>query len=658
MLTSEAAGLAIKIAKGLIKTASRIDVMLAEKEAVQGPLALPLAQVNLPPTQPRMLRALRALLKDTEDKDPDPLAGDRDEIRDTVENHPQQRVRLFEFMQRYLPEQALGRQLDLNSEFLTALRDARPDLAADPDLLITAFYVSSGSDYRSKDYNWRIALTIVDILAEFGAENMSLFTRNEELQAVAGAVLQRFATADVQNADSTQVLLRAALSATLNGALDARSGYGTRNPWIGSILDALLVSRETLPAEQQDNFIAGLLQGNGYPLLVATVLDMGAGKLDSDDADAFKLVAADVLGEVAGIISQKPGFENFFNDHWGNILRAGLTSVQHHGPALMNSDSRLLSEVLVAIASNLSTRSNNKQLPESLVLGITNAAIASVATDPALIDAAADKPWLSTLISSIATTMTNKGIRSSFSKQGLEQLLKDTLGTFANHPELIIENPGLARDLTQGILKSVNGSGSLAAEKLASAAIEGALPVITSHPALIDFKYPQFLATFAGKTAILVKDGQLSRIQASDILRGLGASLTENPTLFLSSEKRLAEWVLHAVVQLMDNEQGKLLAGTTLVSVVDQVMYAQARSGRAALKNHPATSLKDQLADVLDAGLIRAEAEIGNRMSLSALPTVLGQLVIAWNQGEIATADPDNDNFRRLFSKLADQAAA
>lgn len=155
MLTTEAVVLVIKIAKGLIKTTSRIDVVLAEKEAVQGLLALPATEVCLPPAQPRMLRALRERLNDTAGHDPDPLAGDRDEIRDTVENHPQQRVRLFEFMQRYLPEQALG----LNSMFLTALRDARPDLAADPDLLITAFYISSGTDYRNKDCSLPTMLT-------------------------------------------------------------------------------------------------------------------------------------------------------------------------------------------------------------------------------------------------------------------------------------------------------------------------------------------------------------------------------------------------------------------------------------------------------------------------------------------------------------------
>ncbi len=351
MLSTEAAGLAIKIAKGLIKVTSRIDVILAEKEAVKGPLALPIAEVGLSPTQPRMRRALRRLLSDTDGTDPDPLGTDRDEILDTVGNHPEKRTLLFEFMQRYLPEQALGRQLDLNSDFLTALREARPDLASDPDLRITAFYISSGEDHRNKDYSWRIALTVVDVLAEFGSENMSLFTRNEEIQSVAGSVLQRFAKTDVQETDSTQDLLRVALSAILSGALDARAGYGARNhTWIDSVLDALLVSRETLPAEQQENYVAGLLRGNGYPLLVATVLDMGAGELDDDNAGSFKNVAVDVLGEVAGIIRQKPGFERFFNDHWGDILRAGLVSVQHRGPALfLDTEKRLAGWVVEAV---------------------------------------------------------------------------------------------------------------------------------------------------------------------------------------------------------------------------------------------------------------------------------------------------------------------
>jgi len=59
MLSTDAAGLAVKVAKGWINITSHIDVMLAEKETVQGLLTTPVAEVNLPPAQPRMRRALR-----------------------------------------------------------------------------------------------------------------------------------------------------------------------------------------------------------------------------------------------------------------------------------------------------------------------------------------------------------------------------------------------------------------------------------------------------------------------------------------------------------------------------------------------------------------------------------------------------------------------
>lgn len=58
MLSTDAAGLAVKVAKGWIKITSHIDVMLVEKETVQSLLTTPVAEVSLPPAQPSMRRAL------------------------------------------------------------------------------------------------------------------------------------------------------------------------------------------------------------------------------------------------------------------------------------------------------------------------------------------------------------------------------------------------------------------------------------------------------------------------------------------------------------------------------------------------------------------------------------------------------------------------
>jgi hypothetical protein len=91
---------------------------------------------------------------------------------------------------------------------------------------------------------------------------------------------------------------------------------------------------------------------------------------------------------------------------------------------------------------------------------------------------------------------------------------------------------------------------------------------------------------------------------------------------------------------------------------VGAVLTAMSRSGRAALKNHPQAVLLDQLTSLVQAGLVRAEKELGNRLERSAVPRLLGELVLAWARGEIATIDPDNDNFRRLFGEIAERTAA
>jgi hypothetical protein len=100
------------------------------------------------------------------------------------------------------------------------------------------------------------------------------------------------------------------------------------------------------------------------------------------------------------------------------------------------------------------------------------------------------------------------------------------------------------------------------------------------------------------------------------------------------------------------------LAGTRLAEVTSGVVDALAKSGKAALKNHEPAVLALQLEEVLMAALKRAEKEIGNRISLSNLPDLFHKLVLAWAKGKIATIDPENDNFRRLFAELSELAAA
>ena len=488
-------------------------------------------------------------------------------------------------------------------------------------------------------------------MSEFGGENMDLFTRDEQIQSIAGAILKRFGEADLQTTDTSRDLLRAALSATLNGVLDARDSFDIGDQWVEALVGAMADARETVPVAERDNFLLGLLQGKGYPLLVSTVLETAADRFNDDDTEDFKDVTADFLEEVAGIIKRKPNFDNFFDDHWGDLLRGGLKSVEQHGPALLKGESPLLSKVLVAVAGDLAERPDSKFLSSDAIYGIVDATVGAVAANPDLVEDAIDEEWLTALVSSVTSTVTETGIRSTFTKNGLETLVKDTLGTFARRPELIIDKPDLARELLRGVLTSLSSVDTFAA-------VGGSLSALSDHPELIRFKYAELVASFAGKVGNLVKDRHLTRVQGVDVLQTITKSVAENPKLFLNLEERLADWTVTAVLNASRNSDGHLLAEATLTNVLQEVVNALAKSGKAALENHPAGTLAEQLEEVLQAGLARAEEELGNRIGVTSLPPVLGELVVAWAKGEIANIDPDNDQFQHLFRELAERAAA
>lgn len=653
MLSAEAAGLVIRGAKGLIKLTRRVDLILAEKAAAEGPLGISPPILARPPTRNQAQAALKRFLREAHD--PPLPAAVRAEIESVVEGEIEA-LRLA--MHRWLPEQAMGKTLDLDATFVAALRVRHPDVADDPDLLTAAFFVSAEVDVREANYTWRIALTVADVVLDFGAENAALFTRDEGLQELVGSVLKRFGDADLHAAPSSRALLRAALGATLNAALDVRGSYTPDNRWISGVLDALVRAREAVPEAERDDFLVGLVEGRGYPGLVAASLQVAAGRLDDGDAESFRDVAADVLVKVAEIAQVQTSFRRFFENHWGDILRAGLTSVEAHGPGLFAGEDPLLSKVLIAVSGELARNTKSKALSPDALDGVVRAALAAVAANPDLVDDLVEDAWLQELIGSVTSTVADAGLKASFSKAGLEGLVRSTLQRFAEQPELIAAHPGLARELLRGVLASVSGAVGLGGEELASAAVSGALRAVSDHPGLIDLKYPQLVSGLAGQVAALVEARGLTRVQGTEIIAVVTVAVAENPALFLELERKLAEGVIQGIVEVAADNQAGLIGGAALVHTVREVLTSLGRSGQAALKNHPQAELVAQLTALVSAGLVRAEKELGNRLHRPAVPAVIGSLVIAWARGEIATIDPDNDNFRRLFSELAGKAAA
>ena len=652
MLTTEAAGLVLKIAKGLVKLTHRVDRVLAEKEAATEPMSLPVPVLNLAPFPEEMEEALGALLAEPHPAGQDPIAEDREEMLALLKpGADPTSEEMYPFVRKYLPEMEIRESVDLSSDFMRTLRKARPDWAADPEIRVAAMYVHAGRVDRNQSYTWRLALTVVDVVAEFGAENTALFVRDPNLQGIVGAVLNRFGEADLQTADAPDAVLRAVLGATLNGVIDTREHLEFDNDWVEALVNALAAARTR--AADPDNFLVGLVQGKGYPLLVGSVMATAGGQLGAGDAEAFERTAASFLGSVAGIVEAQPTFDGFFKDHWGDLLRAGLHSVERHGPALLADEEPLLERIVTAVAGALARRPESKLLTRETLVGIVETVAGTVAAHPDRIEVILGEDWLGALIHSVAGPMSDEGALGTFTRKGLETMAVNVLHTFGEQPELIVRDPGLARHLLGGVLRSIGEAGAFGVEPLANAAVEGALETVSGHPELLRFDYGEVVADLAGRIAFLVRDKKVTNLQGQEIARAVTASLAENPKLLMDLEKRLAGVVVEAVVEVAGED-----AGGWTADAVAGVLRAVAVSGRAALEDRSVGAFREELKALLRAGLVRAEAELGVCMGLQALPDVLEGLVKAWARGGIERVDPRDEAFIACFATLAETLQA
>ena len=185
-----------------------------------------------------------------------------------------------------------------------------------------------------------------------------------------------------------------------------------------------------------------------------------------------------------------------------------------------------------------------------------------------------------------------------------------------------------------------------------------ALDAISDNPVLLDKPYVSVLAGFAGKISQLVADKSITGIQAADIISAGTEAIMSNPALFIELEKKLAEGVVDAVVKAAEKDPSHLLYGTILVASIDQLLDLAARQGRLLIGDGTLQEMTDRLTDIITAGLTRAEAELGRTLNLPALPIVISKLVATAVKGELATINPEDSEFQKLFADLAESAAA
>lgn len=655
MIPIAAVDAALSVAKGLVKLGKRLDVLLAEKEAVSsGQSVLPMPAVAKVPATPSMQKALGEFIRDPELlANPDLPANFKKQAEDAINDPDATQQSVMRLFRLAYPERAVVISVNPDEAFVRNLRSAWPTLDLDdPDTLTALFHVAAGRDPKRFSYGLRVGLLVADVLAEVAGENAGWLVRDENTSKIISTVLERFAKPDLEAFTEWSPLLRHALGATLDGLVDARASVAADSEWLAAVLDALAEARAD--ANGGDGYLIGLLKGQGYSLLLSKGIARAAEVLAEDQASAFKQIAADVLKEAAPLVKESRSFRDFFTERWGDLLNAGLASLERHGPRLLTGSDELLERTLLAVVGYLKDVDRKSLFTSESLFGIVDAAISAVAAKPELLASKIDgEPWLKLLLQSVIESVKATGVRRAFSEEGLSSIIQGATAAFAEHPELIFARPGLLQEIVGNVLVAVKDLGSLDARNLATAAVQGGLRAIADRPGLLTTRYAELLADFAGELASWVKRRSITGVDASAIASAAAEAMLRNPMLFDGLEDNLVTVVLGAVLQAAGNNPARLLVGSTLVGAVREVLASVAAHARDVVTDEIPAEFAGALTRVLSDGLARAEKELGRNLDLPALPAILNQLVTTWLRGGGVPLDPASAAFDRLFTPAA-----
>jgi hypothetical protein len=596
-------------------------------------------------------------LDSTTGQQPDPLYPDRTSITELVAKSEDLDA-IDAAFERVFPGQAIAPVIDPDAVFLQALGARLPTLdLSNPDTRLACFYCAAGRDERQLGYPARAAFLVADVLAEFAAENASLIVRDENARVIVQSVVERFAKPQLEDFTAWSPLLRHALGATVEGLLSNRAALAKAGPWVDAVLSALAIARDE--TDDGENFVTGLVRGKGYRTLLAGGLLVAGERLSVDGATPYKLIAADVLRAAAPLVKQgSASFSGFFQDNWGELMRAGLTAVERYGPGLLAGEKPILREATLALVVELGRTPTASLFSGETLYGIANAVIGTVATQPKLLDSSIREAWVKDLVGALARTASDPGLQRSLTREGLRDAFRSAAVVLGNHPELLADQPAARVAMIGALLQTVSAAGTLDAKTLATRSVAAVLTRIGAQPQLLDSRYAEILSGFAGEIAKLVSAGTLTGAQATDLIDAAARAVLGNPALFAKFEGNAAKAIVTGVLNASKSSQIELLGGTVLVKVVAATLDAVALRGRDLIETSSETTLATKVADIVSAGLERSEQELGRRLDVNSMPLVLAGLVAAVARGDLATTDPADPKFQEAFALLAEAAIA
>ncbi|MCP5144485.1 MAG: hypothetical protein H6978_06645 [Gammaproteobacteria bacterium] len=643
-ISPDVASLAVSVVSGALKLSKRLDEIQAEETALRSAISLPFPAVALNPSAPKMRTALRTVLRSVE-------------LDATARGHIEQAVAdgdpatLTDLCRRYGVLESIATPLFKPDRAFAEALLARSSVwnLEDAQVRDFTFFLAADTDLRANSLGFRIGATVLDVLTEVAAQNTRFVINHEPTRELVESVLVKFAEPDLGTMTGWGAVLRQALTATLQVAIDERESLAGGREWVERLLSA--VARAGAQAPNADDFLFGLFQGKGINELLRSVLTEGADYLSEDDAEVWEQILADVLVHAAEKAGDASDFEAFFHDNWHSLIGAGFAALQRHGPRLLDEDEAILNASLTAAVGALADAFEHGPPNKQTFIAVVEAAI-NVFADPGILAEDIRQDWLREVIVSVAGTVADTGLRKAFTQPALERYARDTLGVLSRYPEVIAADNTLVNSMLSNVLGRMAAVRTFGVASLADATVAGALTAVASNKDLLHTKFADIIGEVAGNLAERVAYGGISTVQAETLVGLVVDAVAANEQLFVKLRGGLAQAVTGAVLDAAEQDPKRLLGGAALIAAMQRVLGIVAVRGRTLPAD--AQVLTTRLNEVVAGALDESGKVIGQRLAQEDVPIAVVALV-----ERFATTtnfpQPGTPEFKALFATLLAQ---
>ncbi len=448
-----------------------------------------------------------------------------------------------------------GKNINLTDSELTSERKQE---------IVLGFFMIGARRSGAEFVASKIALIIVDVLAEVGSDYAGQVVKDPSLAKVLEIFLTVFSEPDLEELEKDE-FLRHILKATFV-TVSENAEIIIENELLGTLIKSV--------AKEASTDVQALLAGKLYGKLVSIILGETAKHTDALVDD--KLMSK-VLSSVLNKAATEPNVKDLFSEKGlEKLLATGLKAVAENNELWIGDvEHPLLKKIVEGVVDKvveLEDKGINLFKRENLV-SLIDVTLGVMAKNPGLIT----DSELNGLIGNVLTIISDQGVVKAFQNREalLVRIAQEAIKEAGEKSHLLIKDK-FASEVLEAILKSSsNNLPKILSEQGLRNILVSALDAAASNIQLINMK-DKYKTLLEDVVKTLDKDDFSNILQGKNLenifIEIIGVVTKNIPFFVENNEGRIIAFVLQKVLNAAKNDPTKLLNSDTIVILIKDIL--------------------------------------------------------------------------------------